>query len=127
MRTVKVLLLAGLLASLVHFADNTFAIGRYPEPASITPLGVAVSWCVVSVPAVVAFTRRRADASFFWSAGIYAVLLLGGLLHYMFGRPMDMPLRSNVTVLAEALCGAGLGAALLAARGAVRPRQNRVR
>ena len=116
MRTSKVLLLAGLLASLLHFADNTFAIERYPEPRWITPLGVAVSWCVVSVPAVVAFTRRRADASFFSSAGIYAVLLLGGLLHYVFGAPMGMPLRSNMTVLAEALCGAALGAALLTAR-----------
>ncbi len=127
MRTTKVLLLAGLLASLLHFADNTFAIGRYPEPAWITPVGVAASWCVVSVPAVVAFTRRHADAPFFWSAGIYAVLLLGGLLHYIFGTPMDMPLRSNVTVLAEALCGAALGAALLAARRSVPPRQNGVR
>jgi len=127
MRTVKVLLLAGLLASLLHFTDNTFAIDRYPEPAWITPLGVAVSWCVVSVPAVIAFTRRRADAAFFWSAGIYAVLLLGGLLHYVFGAPMDMPLRSNITVLAEALCGAALGAALLAAGRAAPPRHNRVR
>jgi cbb3-type cytochrome oxidase subunit 1 len=116
MRTVKVLLVAGLLASLLHFADNTFAIDRYPEPRWITPIGVAISWCVVSAPAVVALTRRRAGTSFFSSAGIYAVLLLGGLLHYVFGAPMDVPLRSNITVLAEALCGAALGAALLIAR-----------
>ena len=115
MRTVKVLLTAGLLTSLLHFADNTFAIDRYPEPGWITPLGVAISWCVVSVLAVVALARRRADAALFWCAGVYAVILLGGLLHYVFGAPMDMPLRSNVTVVAEALCGAGLGAALLIA------------
>ena len=127
MRTVKVLLVAGLLASLLHFADNTLAIDHYPEPGWITPLGVAVSWCIVSVPAAVAFTRRRPDAAFFWSAGIYAVLLLGGLLHYIFGAPMAMPLRSNITVLAEALCGAALGAALLAAGRAAPLRQNRVR
>ena len=114
MRIVKVLLLTGLFASLLHFADNTFAIDRYPEPPWITRLGVAVSWCVVSAPAVVALTRLRAGAPFFLSAGIYAVLLLGGLLHYVFGAPMDMPLRSNLTVLLEACTGALLAAAWIA-------------
>ncbi len=112
-RTIKALIAAGMLASLLHFADNTFAIEQYPEPGWITPFGVAVSWCVVTAIALVALLRRTADALFFGAAGIYALVLLSGLLHYAFGPPMHMAMRSNVTVLFEALTGVALAAALL--------------
>jgi hypothetical protein len=111
-RTVKFLVAAGLLASLLHFADNTFAIDQYPEPSWITPPGVAVSWFVVSVLAVVALSRKRADKAFFRFAGVYAVVLLGGLLHYAFSPPMHMPVRSNITVLTESLIGIVLASAI---------------
>ncbi len=111
-RALKLLLTAGMLASLLHFADNTFAIDSYPEPAWITPLGVAAAWFVVTALAVVALTRRRPDGAFFASAAAYALLLLSGLLHYAFGAPMHMAMRSNATVLLEAFTGTALGFAL---------------
>lgn len=112
MRRLRLLIVAGMLASILHFADNTFAIERYPEPGWITPFGVAVSWFVVTAPAVVALTRRSADRVFFTTAGIYALVLLSGLLHYAFAPPMQMAVRSHVTVLTEALTGAALTSAL---------------
>jgi hypothetical protein len=51
---MKLLIVAGMLASLLHFADNTFAIDQYPEPGWITPLGVIVPWCIVTAIGVVA-------------------------------------------------------------------------
>ena len=116
---VKLLVAAGLVASLLHFADNAVAIDQYPEPGWITPLGVAVSWCLVSVLAFVALSRKRADAGFFWSASVYAVVLLGGLLHYAFAPPMHMALRSNITVLTESAIGIALAVALVIGRGPV--------
>jgi hypothetical protein len=59
-------------------------------------------------------SRARADRAFYVSAGIYALVLLSGLLHYAFGSPMHMAVRSNVTVLAEAVIGAVLGWSLIA-------------
>jgi hypothetical protein len=111
---MKLLIAAGVVASLLHFADNTLAIDQYPEPAWITPLGVVVSWCLVTAIGIIALTRRRADRLFYSAAGIYAVVLLSGLLHYAFGSPMHMAMRSNVTVLAEAAVGAALGWSLIA-------------
>jgi ABC-type transport system involved in cytochrome c biogenesis permease subunit len=101
-----------MLASALHFADNTFALDRYPEPEWITPVAVIVSWCVVTAIALIALTRKRADAVFFGTAGIYSLVLLSGLLHYAFGAPMHMALRSNVTVLTEAVIGVALAGTL---------------
>ena len=118
MRTVKLLIVLGMLASVLHFADNTIAIERYPEPGWITPFGVVAAWCVVTAVAVLALTRKTAGAVFFAAAAVYSLVLLSGLLHYAFDAPMRMALRSNVTVLAEALTGVVLAAALLHARSA---------
>jgi|GEM_PF-6865074 hypothetical protein len=112
-RTIKVLIVAGMAASVLHFADNAFAIEHYPEPGWITPFGVVASWCVVTAVALVAVTRKRADGPFLATTAIYILVLLSGLLHYAFGPPMHMALRSHVTVLAEALTGFALAGALL--------------
>ena len=114
--TAKLLIAAGVLASAVHFADNALSIERYPEPGWITPAGVVAAWCVVTAIAAFALTRKAADTVFFVAAAIYAMVLLSGLLHYAFGAPMHMPLRSNVTVLVEAFVGVVLAWVLLAAR-----------
>ncbi len=81
---MKLLIAAGMLASLFHFADNTFAIDNYPEPAWITPFGIVVSWCIVTGIGIVALTRKRVDRLFYATAGVYALVLLSGLLHYVF-------------------------------------------
>ena len=118
-RTLKLIVAAGMAASALHFADNAIEIAHFSEPGWITPAGVAASWFVFTAIAAVALLRRRADATFFWCAGVYVLVLLSGLLHYAYGAPMDMPLRSNITVLAEAVTGAALAVALLA-RGSIR-------
>ena len=115
-RAAKLLIAAGVLASAVHFADNALAIERYPEPGWITPTGVVAVWCVITAIAAFALTRRTAGTQFFAAAALYALVLLSGLLHYAFGAPMHMALRSNVTVLAEAFVGVVLAWVLLHAR-----------
>ena len=116
MRALRLLIASGIVASTLHFADNALEIEHYTEPSWFTPLGVAVTWIPVTALAVIALLQRRANAVFFACAAIYALLLLGGLLHYAFGPPMDMPLRSNATVWLEALIGVALTAALIARR-----------
>ena len=112
-RTIKVLIVAGMAASVLHFADNALGIERYPEPGWITPLGVVASWCVVTAVALVALARRNADGLFLATTTIYTFVLLSGLLHYAFGAPMHMTLRSHITILAEGLTGFALAGALL--------------
>jgi hypothetical protein len=121
-RTIKLLIVAGVVASALHFADNAFAIEQYPEPGWITPFGVVASWCVVTAVALVALLRPKADAPFLACTAIFILVLLSGLLHYAFGPPMQMALRSHVTVLAEALTGFVLAGALTGSRRTARRR-----
>lgn len=113
LRTIKLVIAAGMFATALHFADNALAIERYPEPGWITPLGVVAAWCAVTAIAVVALARKTIDRVFFTAAGAYVLVLISGLLHYAFGTPMHMAARSNVTVLAEALIGLALAGVLV--------------
>ena len=114
MRTLKMLIVLGIVASALHFADNALELDRYTGPRWITPAGVVVSWLAVTALAFAALLQRRPGIVFRLCTALYAVLLLSGLLHYAFGPPMDMPLRSNLTVLVEACTGALLAAAWIA-------------
>jgi hypothetical protein len=116
LRTIKIVIAAGMLASALHFADNALAIEQYPEPGWITPLGVVAAWCPVTAIAVVALARKTADRVFFTAAAAYVLILISGLLHYAFAAPMHMAVRSNVTVVAEALTGFALAGTLLWSR-----------
>jgi hypothetical protein len=112
-RLAKTFIAIGLLASWTHFVDNAIEITSYPEPGWITPFGIWVGLLVVVTIALVALLRKKPDPLFFLAARTDALLLLSGLLHFVFGSPTQMPIRSNITVLAEAIVGAALAATLL--------------
>jgi hypothetical protein len=114
MRAWKILIGVGIIASTLHFADNAIELGGYTEPNWITPAGVIAAWFAVAALALAALIRRSPDRTFFACSWAFAAVLLSGLAHYAFGTPMDMPLRSNMTVLFEASVGVALALALIA-------------
>lgn len=115
-RRIKILLAIGLVASALHFLDNAFELSHYTGPPWLTTASVIEAWLVVSLVGVVALTRRSCDRVFLISAGLYALILMSGLLHYAYGSPAQMDLRSNFTVLFEAATGAVLAIALTRSR-----------
>ncbi|HEY7993025.1 MAG TPA: hypothetical protein VID24_02300 [Candidatus Eremiobacteraceae bacterium] len=112
MWAVKRLIVVGIIASLVHFSDNAFEIGHYPEPSWITPNIVLVSWIPVAVLATAALLRKNGDPVFVMLSAILAVLSLTGLAHYLYGSPMRMYGLSDFTIAFEALSGVALLGAL---------------
>jgi len=109
---VKQFVVAGLIASLAHFADNAFEIGHYPEPSWITPDIVLLSFIPVAFVAIAALLRRNGDFVFVTLTAIFGALLLTGLAHYAYGSPMRMNGLSNFTIVFEALSGVALLGAL---------------
>jgi hypothetical protein len=116
MRTRKILIGVGIVASTFHFADNAIELGHYTGPNWITPAGVIAAWSAFTALALAALLRRRPDPVFFACSWLYVAVLWSGLAHYAFGTPMDMPPRSNLTVLLEACAGVALAVALTAPR-----------
>ena len=109
---LKPILAVGLFASALHFLDNAFELGNYTGPSWLTPTAVLETWAIVSAFGIVALTRRSFDRVFIICASVYALVLMSGLLHYVYGAPSEMGLRSNFTVLFEAATGAVLAIAL---------------
>jgi hypothetical protein len=105
---VKRLILVGIVASLAHFIDNAFEIGRYPEPASITPGIVLFAYIPNAVVATTALLRKNGDLVFVALCAIFGLLLLTGLAHYLYGSPFKMDGTSNFTIVFEALSGVAL-------------------
>jgi hypothetical protein len=111
-RVVKLLIVVGIVASLVHFADNALEIGRYPEPAWIAPGIVLLAWIRDAAVATAALLRIKGDLVFMMLAAIFGVLLLTGLAHYSYGSPIYMTVLSNFTIVFEAMAGIALLAVL---------------
>src|SRR5450432_751726 len=111
-RVIKWLMVAGVFASVAHFADNAFEIGRYPEPSWITPQIVLFAWIPDAVVATVALLRRSGDLVMVSLAALFGLLLLTGLAHYSYGSPTRMAALSNFTIVFEALSGVALLAVL---------------
>jgi len=107
---IKLLIIIGMLASALHFADNALNIGRYPEPSWITPPAVVGTWLLFNILAVAVLTRHSVGRIALICASLYAAFLLSGLLHYVFGPPLSTDPRSNATVLLEAAAGVLLAA-----------------
>ena len=112
MSAVKRSIVVGIVASLTHFVDNAVEIGRYPEPSWITPAIVLFAWIPLAFVAATALFRKKGDLVFVTLTGIFGVLLLGGLAHYMYESPAHMVDFSNFTIVFEALSGVMLLIAL---------------
>jgi hypothetical protein len=109
---VKRLIVVGVVASLVHFADNAFEIGSYPEPTWITP-GIALfAWIPDGIIAIAAGLRKNGDRIFVFISTIFGMLMLTGLAHYLYGSPFQMAFFSNLTIIFEAATGLAILAVL---------------
>jgi len=108
LRVVKWIVVAGIVASLAHFTDNAFEIGRYPEPSWITPSIVLSAWIPDAIVAIAALLRKNGDIVFVTLSAIFGVLLLTGLAHYAYGSASHMVFLSNFTIVFEAVSGGTL-------------------
>jgi hypothetical protein len=111
-RAIKWLIVAGVIASVAHFADNAFEIGRYPEPGWITSGIVLFAWLPDAIVAAAALFRKNGDLVFVMLAAVFGLLLLTGLAHYSYGSPTSMAALSNFTIVFEAISGVTLLAVL---------------
>jgi hypothetical protein len=103
-----------LVTSAVHFADNAFRLDLYPGPAWLTGNVVLGAWIVVFLAACLVYwinTRTALVA--------YGAVGFVGLAHYVMPQASSMPIRSTLTISAEAA-----SSGLLIAYAVLRSRTN---
>jgi hypothetical protein len=129
-RVLQVLLVAAVVESFVHYADNTLRYDDYTaeDPSLVGSLVtrwmIPVSWVLFTVAAVVGYrhyrrgNRPKAAA---W-IGAYSTSGLISLAHYIDIDPSDLSAFQNTFVLLDVILGAAvLAFALWTALGHPRP------
>jgi hypothetical protein len=108
--TLRVLLIANLVASALHFGDNMLRFAEYPEPQWITGPHVVDALWLAMTPLLAAgwWLARRgmkwASVGALWLYGASSMFVLG---HYRYASSAELPPRINVLIAAEA-AAAGL-------------------
>lgn len=103
-RVLLVLLLFYAAASLVHFVHNAEYLGAYPNlPESWSRAGVYLGWLVLSTVGLSGwcFVQGGYRRSGFLLLGVYALLGLDSLGHYVLASPSAHTLGMNATILLE--------------------------
>ena len=106
---MPILLIANLVASVLHFGDNMLRFGEYPEPRWITgPHVVDGLWFVITPLLAVGWWLARRGRKWtavgaFWLYGVLSLFVLG---HYLYASPAELPFRINLFILTEALAAA---------------------
>ena len=101
------LLIANLVASVLHFGDNMFRFHEYPEPKWITGAHVVdMLWLVITplLPLGWWLARRGmrwGSIGVFWLYGALSMSVLG---HYLYASPSELPLRVNLFIGGEGRC-----------------------
>lgn len=107
--TLRVILVATVLSSVVHYTDNYVRFDRYPqdEPALVTRPLIWQSWIVFTVFAVAGYVfyrrgqRRRAAVCL----AVYSVSGLVSPLHYLSGALSEFDALQHAFILTDGACG----------------------
>lgn len=106
-RLLKVLLLASLITTFIHFTDNYLNFEHYPQPAWITPAGVYRSWIIWTVSAIVGFGLYQ-RGQFGWSylcLVFYSFCGISSLGHYLYGHMSEFSPKMHFFILADGIAG----------------------
>src|SRR5882672_703357 len=98
-------MLAYCLASLAHHIHNAEFLNEYPNlPGWLTPAGVYAAWAGESVAGFAGYVLMRHGYRIggLVLIALYAVLGLGGLMHYSLAPLQSHTLAMNATIWAEA-------------------------
>jgi hypothetical protein len=103
-RTLLLLMLIYASASLTHFVHNALHILAYPNlPSWITPFGVYISWCAITVIGALGFWLylRVSRPAGLLIIGLYALLGFGGLEHYVIAPVSAHTVAMNASIIVE--------------------------
>ena len=108
-KTLLVLLIIYGTASLIHFTHNAEFLADYPNlPASWTSAGVYLAWVALTAVGVTGWFLmvRGFPVVGLLLLGVYAVLGLDSLGHYVVASMSDHTLGMNSTILFEVTAAA---------------------
>jgi hypothetical protein len=116
--TVRLVVIASVVLTAFHFADNTISIDTYPAPdwqPDWFRYVVASSWPLLTAFGVAGYRYyRRGDLRMAHACLIvYSFTGLVSLGHFLYGSPGELTTRALVSVLIDAVAGSAVLAVTL--------------
>jgi hypothetical protein len=109
-RLIKMLLVASVASTALHFTDNYLYFEHYPQPDWITPFGVIRSWLIWTAFGMAGYWLYKNQR--LWPAYIcfviYATCGLSSLAHYLYGALPEFSLKMHLFILTDGLAGASI-------------------
>ncbi|WNZ26527.1 hypothetical protein HJG54_09805 [Leptolyngbya sp. NK1-12] len=104
---LKLLLIACVVSTAIHFTDNYLYIEQYPEPDWITPSSVYVSWIIWTVIGIAGYWLYKNQR--FWLSYVcllfYSFCGLDSLGHYLYGAMSEFSLKMHFFIVTDGLAG----------------------
>jgi len=104
---LKLILLASIISTAIHFTDNYRFIEQYPQPVWITAPSIYQSWIILTVTGIIGYWLYKFRK--FWSAylclSIYALTGLASLGHYLYGSLSQFSLKMHLFIWMDAITG----------------------
>ena len=104
---LKILVIACIISTGIHFTDNYFEFEKYPQPDWITPSSVYIAWLAWTVIGIAGYWLYKNGK--FWIAylclAIYSFAGLDSLGHYLYGNMSDFSMKMHFFILTDGLTG----------------------
>lgn len=104
---LKILLVACIVSTAIHFADNYFYIEQYPQPEWISAPSIYISWLIWTVIGIFGYWLYRSQK--YWLAYvclvIYSFCGIDSLGHYFYGAMSDFSVKMHLLILTDGLTG----------------------
>lgn len=102
---LKLILIASLVSTAIHFTDNYRFIEYYPQPAWITAPSVYQSWMILTIIGLIGYWLYRLRK--FWFAylclGIYSLTGLASPGHYLYGSWSQFSFKMHLFIWTDAI------------------------
>lgn len=105
--TLKLILLASIISTAIHFTDNYRFIEHYPQPVWITAPSIYQSWMILTLIGAVGYWLYQSRQ--FWFAylclGIYSLTGLFSPGHYLYGSLSQFSFKMHLFIWTDAITG----------------------
>ncbi|WP_253274540.1 hypothetical protein [Nostoc sp. PCC 7107] len=106
-RLLKILLIASIISTFIHYTDNYLFIEQYPQPAWITAPAVYQTWLILTAIGITGYWLYKYQK--YWLA--YAFLFIYSLTgitspgHYLYGKFSQFSAKMHLLIWTDGLTG----------------------
>jgi hypothetical protein len=106
-KLLKILLIASIISTAVHFTDNYLFIERYPQPSWITAPSIYQSWIILTVVGITGYWLYK-YRHFWLGYGCLLIYSLTGIAspgHYLYGSFSQFSVKMHLFIWTDGLTG----------------------